>query len=345
MTASIHEIDGNVDTLNSNTHNAATSIAQMDQTIRQVQESVQSAVTVSGTVLQDAEAGKNAVDASIDGINQIQRSAQVALEAIGELSRRTASIDAIIRVIDEVAEQTNLLALNASIIAAQSGVHGRGFSVVAEEIKDLAQKTKQSTHEISEIITGVQSETQRVDKVIRTTETHVREGVELGTFSGNALEKIVTGVRHVNSQVAMIARATEEQTTGSYSIRRSMENVAAMVSQIAGAAREQSAASDQIHASTESMRNLASQINAATREQSAASAVIAKLAEVMRNLTENARNSCQEQLQGSDKINTAVGIILETSDLNLDVVRGMDEAVEKLGQHARELQQVNDFSV
>jgi len=345
MTASIHEIDGNVETLNSNTHNAASSIAQMDQSIRQVRESVQSAVTVTSKVLQDAEAGKRAVDASISGTLQIQRSSQIALEAIGELSRRTASIDAIIRVIDEVAEQTNLLALNASIIAAQSGEHGRGFSVVAEEIKELAQKTKHSTQEISEIITGVQNETQRVDEVIRTTETHVREGVELSTFSGNALEKIVSGVRHVDSQVAMIARATEEQSAGSHNIRKSMENVTAMVSQIAGSAREQSSASDLIHASTESMRNLASQINAATREQSAASAVIAKLAEVMRNLTETARSSCQEQLQGSDKINTAVGIILETSDLNLDVARGMDEAVEKLGQHAQELQRVSDFSV
>ena len=345
MSASIHEIDGNVDTLNQSTQSAASAVAQMDQSIGQVQESVRSAVAATNSVLKDAEAGKNAVDASIAGTRQIKRSSQVALEAIGELSRRTASIDAIIKVIDEVAEQTNLLALNASIIAAQAGVHGRGFSVVAEEIKELAQKTKQSTHEIAEIIVGVQSETERVDDVIRTTERHVRDGVELSTFSGNALEKIVFGVRQVDSQVAMIARATEEQAAGSHSIRRAMENVSAMVSQIAAAAREQSATSDLIHNSAESMRTQAGQISAATREQSAASSVIAKLTEVMRTLMENARNSCHEQLQGSDRINSAVAVILESSDLNLDVARGMDEAVEKLGQHAQDLQTVSDFSV
>jgi len=345
LTASTHEIDGNVETLNSNTLNAASSIAEMDHSIKQVQDSARSAVAFTSAVLQDAEAGKHAVDATIAKSSQIQHSSMVALAAIDELSRRAASIDAIIRVIDEVAEQTNLLALNASIIAAQAGEQGRGFAVVADEIKGLAQKTKHSTHEIYEIIEGVQSETRRVDEVIRATEGHVRDGVELSTFSGNALEKIVAGMRQVNTQVALIARATEEQATGSHGLRKSMENVSAMVTQIAGAAHGQSAASDLIHASTESMRNLAVQINAATREQSTASAVIAKLAEVMRNLMENARDSCREQLQGSARISAAVEIILETSDLNLDVARGMDEAVEKLGRHAEELQRVNDFTL
>jgi methyl-accepting chemotaxis protein len=102
MTASIHETDGTVEILNKNTINAASSIVQMDHSIKQVQESVQSTVAVTNTVLQDAEAGKRAVDATIAGTNQIQISSQIALDAIVELSRRTASIDAIIRVIDEV---------------------------------------------------------------------------------------------------------------------------------------------------------------------------------------------------------------------------------------------------
>lgn len=152
MAASIKQIGNGVVSLLDVATSTASSVMEMDSTIKQVERNAMETAAISDEVRKDAETGKEAVEATIEGIDEIKRSSRITYEVIDTLSGRANDIGAILSVIDEVAEQTNLLALNAAIIAAQAGEHGKGFAVVADEIKELAERTSSSTREIALVI-------------------------------------------------------------------------------------------------------------------------------------------------------------------------------------------------
>ncbi|HYS43687.1 MAG TPA: HAMP domain-containing methyl-accepting chemotaxis protein, partial [Geobacteraceae bacterium] len=212
--AAVRQIDGSAATLKEAYTRTAVSVAQMDGSVRQVEQNARAAAAISGDVLRDAETGKASVEATGAGIKEIRRSSAITAEVIATLSERAEQIGAILSVIDQVAGQTNLLALNAAIIAAQAGEHGKGFAVVAEEIKALAERTSSSTREIGEVIRGVQNETHRAVEAIAEAEKSIEDGELLSHQSGEALAKIVSGMKKASDQVAEIAGATVEQAKG-----------------------------------------------------------------------------------------------------------------------------------
>ncbi|NVN92281.1 MAG: methyl-accepting chemotaxis protein, partial [Desulfuromonadales bacterium] len=245
MAASIREIDSSIVNLLEASSATASSVAQLDVSIRQVEKIALDTSTISAEVKNDAETGKRAVEEAIAGMQAIRTSSRITSEAMQNLSRRVDDIGVILSVIEEVAEQTDLLALNATIIAAQAGVHGKGFSVVADEIRELAERTSSSTREISMVIRGVQNETRRAMDAIQQAEKCISAGQKLSQHSGRALEKIVNGVQQANTEVRKIARTTVEQARGSQVIRESMQSVAEMVQRIAAASTEHTQTSAQ----------------------------------------------------------------------------------------------------
>ncbi len=188
------EIGRNVNSLMDEATVTAARVAEMDTSIKQVGKNALAAAEITQAVRVDAQSGQETVLETISGIGEIRRSSRTTFQSIESLSGRVSNIGKILQVIDEVAEQTNLLALNASIIAAQAGEHGKGFAVVADEIKELAKRTSSSTREITDIIKGVQEETQRAVESITQAERRIAEGEQLSQRSGEALNKIVTGV-------------------------------------------------------------------------------------------------------------------------------------------------------
>lgn len=281
---------GIVDLLDASSETSA-AIGQMDASIRLVKKSARDAATISEGVKSDAATGKAAVDESISGMRAIRESSAITAEVVDHLSLRARDIGTILSVIDGLAEQTDLLALNATIIAAQAGEQGKSFAVVADEIRELAERTSSSTREIAAVIRGVQDETQRAVEAINQAEASISAGESLAQHSGAALEKIVLGVEQANIQVNEIARATVEQARGSQCIREAMERVAGLIDRIAVSTGEQTATYDRLIATIARMSSLTSDIGSTAAEQGQSGLLIARATDEIREMAERLREA------------------------------------------------------
>lgn len=330
MAAVMEEIGANVRSLMEASVNTTSSVAQMDASTRQVEENARETASISVAVLKDAEQGKNAVEATISGINEIRSSSGMTFSSINLLSERVVAIGSILSVIDEIAEQTNLLALNSAIIAAQAGEHGKGFAIVAGEIKGLANRTRKSTMEIATLIEAVQVETAKASAAIRLTEERVQEGELLSRRSGDALEKILYGVQTASVKVNEIARATVEQSQGGQLIHGAMRHVADMVAQIARSCQESARTNSSIMAAVERMKGFTGQVNSAASSQEKIGEDIARSTAQMSQGIESIKGSCREQSQWSMQIHDSIENVRESTMSNLDSAKIMEKGVENL---------------
>lgn len=346
MTASIRQIDSSIASLVEASMTTATSVITMDSSIKQIEQNAAANARISSEVLKDAEIGKASVDATIAGINEIKRSSVITSEVVNALSEKATDIGVILSVIDEVAEQTNLLALNAAIIAAQAGEHGKSFGVVAEEIKDLAERTSSSTREISQVIDGVQQEVRRAVESIDQAKGSIAEGEKLSQKSGEVLNKIVEGITVASTQMDEIARASENQANESQLIRRAMDRVAEMINQIARATSEQGRGSDLIMTAVEKMKELNAQVRNSTREQTKVGNFIGKSTENITSMIRKIKLACDEQNRGSGLIVHAVSGIQQSTEINLEANKMTEEAVKRL-THQTELIQsaLHNFTI
>jgi len=338
IAAAIKQISHGTTALMEASNMAASSVFQMNASISEVEKSSREAAAISGGVLLDAESGVSAVADAMTGMNEIRRSSQITSEVIAALSSKADNIGAILKVITEVNEQTNLLALNAAIIAAQAGDHGKGFAVVAGEIKELADRTKNSTSEIGALIKGVQVETKRAVDVIAETEKNIEEGSLLSRKSGEALQKIVTGVKSTTDQISSIARAAKEQTSGSTLINDSVEKVSKMVQQIGTATTEQAKVSDFIVSSVDRMRSLAAQVRASTQEQARTSNTIAQSTEQITGMIGHIKTACDIQTASTANITKAVSGIENSTNKNIEAASLLDSSVSSLSAQTSVLQ-------
>lgn len=330
MAASISQVNASVSNLLEVATSTTNSVIELDFSIKQVEKSAADATQISATVRQDAEIGRRSLNESITGIREIKRSAETTFEVMNALSQKTSNIGAILSVIDDVAEQTNLLALNAAIIAAQAGEHGKGFSVVAEEIKQLAERTRNSTREITLVIKGVQDETALAVTAMQSARTSIETGEILADKSVSALNKIFEGVQKSTDQMQEIARATLEQSKGSQQIRNAVELVFQMVGQIDTATKEQTQGSKLIITSAERMKNITAQVMTATQEQSKAGKFIAASTESISGLISHINGACSEQKCGGEMIVASVENIRISSGVNIEAIKVMDESVTLL---------------
>jgi methyl-accepting chemotaxis protein len=197
QTGSAREIVSAVD------HLSAT-VSDIADTARNVADSAQNALSV-------ANAGQSVVQESISGMGEIEQSVSRASGQIHQLGQRSEEIGAIIATIRGIAEQTNLLALNAAIEAARAGEQGRGFAVVADEVRKLAEKTGSATEEISQMISGIQEQVQHTVVSMETSQSQVQAGVERAQKAGASLNEILERVRDVSSMMDRIAAGATDQ--------------------------------------------------------------------------------------------------------------------------------------
>jgi len=330
MAAVVEEIGLNVRSLMDASASTSSSIAQMDASNKQVEQNARETASIAGEVLMDAEQGKSAVEATIKGIDEIRHSSSSTVSSMHNLSGRVSAIGSILSVIDEIAEQTNLLALNSAIIAAQAGEHGKGFAIVAGEIKGLANRTRQSTMEIASLIEGVQEETAKAVKAIRQTEEKVSEGEVLSRRSGEALGKIVAGVQMASTRANEIARATVEQAYGSQIINNAMKHVAEMVEHIARSCQEASRTNSGIMNAVERMKSFTSQVNHSATNQQQVGADIANSTERMTMDLKTIKLACSEQSDWSMQIVQSIDNVKDSTQSNLESAKIMEKGVENL---------------
>ncbi len=330
MTYALGQIKENTTILAGNTTRTASLVGEMDNAIKQIAVQATDASRIAETVRKDAEDGWKAVDATISGINEIKLSSTVTFNAIENLSKRVANIGKILLVIDEVAEQTNLLALNASIIAAQAGERGKSFSVVANEIKNLAKRTGSHTREISEIILGVREEMDRAVKAITHSEQRIAEGGELSQISGSALRKIVDGIQAASTFMAEINNTALNQVQAGIGMQQAMDRVAEMVGQIAHATLEQSHGSESITEAVEKMRNLTGEVIRSIKHHQNTAIQVVNSTEEINNMVAEICEVSVLQSGSSRQISSSLDDFEQSTNVQVSSTLVMDEILSKL---------------
>jgi methyl-accepting chemotaxis protein len=212
----------------------ASASEEMSQTILDVAKNTSSIEISSTETAKLARNGEKVVDSSVHKVKAISETIEASAQLIRSLGDRSNQIGRIIGVINDIADQTNLLALNAAIEAARAGEAGRGFAVVADEVKKLAVRTSNSTSEISSMITSMQKEVHEVVASMETITREVTAGVELSTQAGDVLRNIVGSVDQLHVMVQQIASASEEMASTSEQISKDIETIATVSKETSG---------------------------------------------------------------------------------------------------------------
>ncbi|MHC8404667.1 MULTISPECIES: methyl-accepting chemotaxis protein [unclassified Pseudomonas] len=225
------------------TDQVATAMNEMTATVQEVARNAEEASEAAAAADQQAREGDKVVGEAIAQIERLALEVGNSTEAMGHLKRESDKIGSVLDVIKSVAQQTNLLALNAAIEAARAGEAGRGFAVVADEVRSLAQRTQKSTEEIEELIIGLQTGTQQVATIMDNSRTLTDSSVELTRRAGGSLENITRTVSAIQSMNQQIAAAAEQQTAVAEEINRSVLNVRDVSEQTSAASEETAASS------------------------------------------------------------------------------------------------------
>jgi methyl-accepting chemotaxis protein len=330
MTYSMREVARNVDALSLTAEETASSMNEMDVSIDQVQSNANETARLSEEVARDAETGAEAIQKTIEEIHRIRDSSSAAVRVMSNLDAHIAAVGKILNVIDDVAEQTNLLALNAAIIAAQAGEHGKGFSVVADEIKDLAERSSASTKEIAELIKGIQQESLNAIRAVERGADNVERGVQVSGEAEMALKKILESSQKSTNMVRAIARATVEQAKGSRQVTDAIGRIAETVQQIAAATAEQARGSELIMSSSEKMRTIALQVERSSQEQARGSKQITEAIEQISAMVEQLARTQRERRQNSDDVGRTIANLHAFLSEELHRLRALAEKVDSM---------------
>ena len=227
------------------THQAAqvaTSMEEMSATVQEVAKNANKAAENAKDSGITAKKGGSLVQSTVDGIKGIASSVEDLQTVIKGLSKNSEKIGEIVGVIDDVADQTNLLALNAAIEAARAGEQGRGFAVVADEVRKLAERTTSSTKEIAQMVKNIQGDTNQAVSSMDGSAKEVMAGVKLAEQAGESLEEIVDGTKSVQGMVQEIAKAAEQQSAAAEEISINIEAIASVSKQTAEGSQQTSQA-------------------------------------------------------------------------------------------------------
>jgi len=247
----------------SQTNTVATASEEMSATSSDIAGNCAMAAEASRQTAGSATAGAAVVQETIAGMNIIAERVRQTSRTIEALGSRSDQIGQIVGTIEDIADQTNLLALNAAIEAARAGEQGRGFAVVADEVRALAERTTRATREIGEMIKAIQKETQEAVKAMEVGVHEVEKGAVSSQKSGQALEEILERINEVTMQVNQIATAAEQQTATTGEVTGNIQQITEVVSQTARGADETAGAAAQLAGEARELQTLVSRFRLA----------------------------------------------------------------------------------
>jgi methyl-accepting chemotaxis protein len=294
MSLAIHGVAQGAQEQASAVNRASAIAAQINNTIHQVATHASSSAKDAGDAANTARMGAKTVEETVRGMVSIKTKVDISAQKVTEMGQRSEQIGTILETIEDIASQTNLLALNAAIEAARAGEHGKGFAVVADEVRKLAERSASATREIGGLIKGIQLSVNESIKAMNDGALEVEVGVNRASQSGKALESILKAAEAVNTQVAGIATAAQQISSSAADLDSAMGSVSAVVEENTAATEEMAASSSEVTQSIEMIANTSEQNNAAIQEVSTTthsmSAQVAQVNEAAQNLANMAQD-------------------------------------------------------
>ncbi len=235
-------------------NHVVTAMAEMTRSVEGVSDSASRAARTASTASTEADAGKRVVEENMQAISSLAEEVENAAEVIQELESHSEAIGKVLNVIRDIAEQTNLLALNAAIEAARAGEQGRGFAVVADEVRTLATRTHDSTREVHDLINHLQTGTKNAVQTMVQGREQAQASVTQAARVGESLQRIALGVNEITTMNEQIANAADEQNAVTQEINNNIVNLGQVVNQVTQDARTAEGDSEKLAQLAEQLR-------------------------------------------------------------------------------------------
>ncbi len=273
LNAAVQQVAGGAEAQHEAVRQANAAIGLLRDALEDTSKSVEAVTSAAGRAAGTAKGGGTAVAQTISSIDSVRAAVQTSAEQVAALGKQSQEIGQIVEAIDDIAAQTNLLALNAAIEAARAGEHGKGFTVVAAEVRKLAERSSNETKEITGRIAAIQQQVADVVLAMAVGSSEVEKSAVLGQQAGEALTSILGVVEETNAQASAITAAVGRMTAGVAAVHTAAvpaaEHVARVAAETARAAGEMRRSAEQVHGSVESIAAVSEQSAAGAEEVSA----------------------------------------------------------------------------
>jgi len=339
MSVSSREISGNIRDFAGNMEQINGSIQAMDERTARIEALAEETRLQAHQVVKNAREGRTAVATSISGVEKLNSVVFRACEAMTQLGAESEAIGQVLQVIDDISDQTHLLSLNARIIAAQAGSHGLAFGVVADEIRQLAERTAISTHEIAAIIEKLQKGTTRAVNAISDGSSRIEQEVTLVRAAGERLAEIEESSNRSSQQVEEIVHVAHEQSVESRRMTENIEQAIGTIHQISTSIQQQTQGVQQAATASENMREIAFVLRRGTEEQNQGSRMISLGIEQILSMIEEISQSTQSQ---SDQSRTLVALFEKVriiAEQNIESSADLEIILVQLVENATGLEQ------
>lgn len=259
ISSSTEELAAGTQEQSAQTGEIASAVNQMTATIVQTTRHAGEAASTAKQAGDNAKKGGEAVEKTIEGINKVAKVVTRAAGVVDELGKGSEQIGEIVQVIDDIADQTNLLALNAAIEAARAGEQGRGFAVVADEVRKLAERTTKATKEIANMIKKIQVDTKEAVTSMNEGTKEVEVGITLAQAAGESLQQIIEAVVKVSDIINQVAAASEEQSSAAEQISKNIESITNVTHETASGTQQIARAAEDLNRLTNNLQDLIQQ--------------------------------------------------------------------------------------
>lgn len=338
MTQTSKAIAENTGQVSNAAETTSASVEEISAALSDVRDGTKKSSELSGKVRELlTDRGTLAVADAIEAMEKIVEDVNSSAKVMGHLEERSKDIEKVLLVIKEVTEKTNLLSLNAAILAAQAGEYGKGFSVVADEIRSLSDRASASAKDIATIVKAIQTEIHDAASSISAGVRKVEEGKELIYRSGEAMGETLEAAQKSAQAAKLVEKASGEQAEGLRQIRLSMENIRSMVEQVAKATEEERTGASHMLESISDVKEVAELVKKGTEEHALGTNVISKNLELTLGMVSQINSVAQDQLKVNERIVTAVEQMRKAGSFT---IRDMEEVTQSFGTLKDEIEEL-----